>query len=349
MHTWPGNPYPLGATYDGSGTNFALFSEVADRVELCLFDDAGNEECVDLVEVDAHVWHAYLPNVAPGQEYGFRVHAPYDPENGLRGNPHKLLLDPYAKATSGEIDWDQALFSYTFGDPDSTDDQDSAPHMMKGVVINPFFDWQGDRSPGIPYGETVIYEAHVKGLTETHPDVPEEQRGTYAGVAHRRSSSTSSAWASRRSSSCPCTSSSTTPHCRRRDCRTTGATTPSGSSRRTRTTRPPATGTAGAGVQGDGPRAAPCGHRGRPRRGLQPHRRGEPPRADPVVPGHRQRRVLPPGRGRQAVLQRHHRHGQLAQRRAPALAAAHHGLAPVLGDRDARRRLPLRPRGRPGP
>jgi glycogen operon protein len=184
LHTWPGNPYPLGATYDGSGTNFALFSEVADRVELCLFDDAGNEECVDLVEVDAHVWHAYLPNVAPGQEYGFRVHAPYDPANGLRGNPHKLLLDPYAKATSGDIDWDQALFSYTFGDPDSTDDQDSASHMMKGVVINPFFDWQGDRAPRVPYGETVIYEAHVKGLTETHPDVPEEQRGTYAGVAH---------------------------------------------------------------------------------------------------------------------------------------------------------------------
>ncbi len=184
MHTWPGNPYPLGATYDGSGTNFALFSETADRVELCLFDEDGNESCVDLVEVDAYVWHAYLPNVGPGQEYGFRVHAPYDPANGLRGNPNKLLLDPYAKATSGDIDWDQALFSYTFGDPDSTDDQDSASHMMKGVVINPFFDWQGDRPPRIPYGETVIYEAHVKGLTETHPDVPEEQRGTYAGVAH---------------------------------------------------------------------------------------------------------------------------------------------------------------------
>jgi isoamylase len=188
LHTWPGNPYPLGATYDGSGTNFALFSEVAERVELCLFDDDGEggttELCIDLVEVDAYVWHAYLPNVGPGQQYGFRVHGEYDPATGSRANPHKLLLDPYAKATSGDIDWDQSLFSYTFGDPDSTNDEDSASHMMKGVVINPFFDWQGDRAPRTPYGETVIYEAHVKGLTETHPDVPEEQRGTYAGVSH---------------------------------------------------------------------------------------------------------------------------------------------------------------------
>ncbi|MFJ3384232.1 MULTISPECIES: glycogen debranching protein GlgX [unclassified Curtobacterium] len=184
MHTWPGNPYPLGATYDGSGTNFALFSEVAERVELCLFDEDGTEERVPLVEVDAYVWHAYLPNVGPGQLYGFRVSGPYDPETGARCNPEKLLLDPYAKATSGEIDWDQSLFSYTFGDPDSRNDEDSAAHMVKGVVINPFFDWQGDRAPRTPYGETVIYEAHVKGLTETHPAVPEEQRGTYAGVSH---------------------------------------------------------------------------------------------------------------------------------------------------------------------
>ncbi|WP_082474018.1 glycogen debranching protein GlgX [Curtobacterium sp. Leaf261] len=184
MQTWPGSPYPLGATYDGSGTNFAIFSEVADRVQLCLFDDAGTETAIDLIEVDAYVWHAYLPSVAPGQAYGFRVHGAYDPASGHRSNPAKLLLDPYAKATSGEIDWDQSLFSYTFGDPDSTNDEDSAAHMMKGVVINPFFDWQGDRPPRTPYGESIIYEAHVKGLTETHPDVPEEQRGTYAGVAH---------------------------------------------------------------------------------------------------------------------------------------------------------------------
>ncbi|MFZ7088223.1 glycogen debranching protein GlgX [Curtobacterium sp. RRHDQ10] len=184
MQTWPGSPYPLGATYDGSGTNFAVFSEAAERVELCLFDEHDVETRIDLIEVDAYVWHAYLPNVGPGQEYGFRVHGQYDPASGHRANANKLLLDPYAKATSGDIDWDQSLFSYTFGDPDSTNDEDSASHMIKGVVINPFFDWQGDRPPRVPYSETVIYEAHVKGLTETHPGVPEEQRGTYAGVAH---------------------------------------------------------------------------------------------------------------------------------------------------------------------
>jgi glycogen operon protein len=184
VQTWPGNPYPLGATYDGSGTNFALFSESAARVELCLFDEDGTETPIDLVEMDAYVWHAYLPNVGPGQEYGFRVHGPYEPSKGDRHNSNKLLLDPYAKATSGEIDWDQSLFAYNFGDPDSVNDEDSASHMIKGVVINPFFDWQGDRPPRVPYSETVIYEAHVKGLTETHPDIPEEQRGTFAGVAH---------------------------------------------------------------------------------------------------------------------------------------------------------------------
>ncbi|MCS5729790.1 glycogen debranching protein GlgX [Herbiconiux moechotypicola] len=184
MQTWPGSAYPLGATYDGSGTNFALFSEVAERVELCLIDDAGIETRVEITEVDAYVWHAYLPQVQPGQRYGYRVHGPYDPEKGQRCNPSKLLLDPYAKATCGVIDWDQSLFSYTFGDPDSRDDDDSASHMLLAVVINPFFDWSGDRRLRYPYSQSVIYEAHVKGLTELHPDVPEEQRGTYAGIAH---------------------------------------------------------------------------------------------------------------------------------------------------------------------
>ncbi len=184
METWPGSAYPLGATFDGSGTNFALFSEVAEEVELCLFDEKGDENRVSLVEVDAHVWHAYLPLVQPGQRYGYRVTSPYNPKTGQRGNPNKLLLDPYAKATCGDIDWDPSLFAYNFGDPLSENDLDSAKHMVLGVVINPFFDWAGDRHPRIPYNETVIYEAHVKGLTELHPDVPEDQRGTYAGLAH---------------------------------------------------------------------------------------------------------------------------------------------------------------------
>ncbi|WP_104108153.1 glycogen debranching protein GlgX [Nocardioides sp. 616] len=184
MHVWPGSAYPLGATFDGSGTNFALFSEVAERVELCLFDEDRNETRVEVTEVDAHVWHCFLPLVQPGQRYGYRVHGPYEPENGLRCNPNKLLLDPYAKATYGEIEWDQSLFGYNFGDEDSRNDEDSAAHMTLGVVVNPFFDWEGDRRLAVPYNESVIYEAHVKGLTQLHPEVPEEQRGTYAGLAH---------------------------------------------------------------------------------------------------------------------------------------------------------------------
>ena len=184
IRSWPGSPYPLGATYDGSGTNFALFSEVAERVELCLFDEAGTESRVDLRERDAFVWHCYVPNVGPGQRYGFRVSGPYDPAAGHRCNPSKLLLDPYAKAIDGDIDWSQACFSYTWGDASSYDDEDSAPYMSKSVVISPFFDWDNDRHPRTPYNETVVYEAHVKGLTKTHPGIPEEIRGTYAALAH---------------------------------------------------------------------------------------------------------------------------------------------------------------------
>ncbi len=184
MQTWPGTAYPLGATFDGGGTNFAIFSETAERVELCLFDDARAETRVELVDVDAYVWHAYLPQVQPGQRYGFRVHGAYDPATGLRANPSKLLLDPYAKATEGSYDWDQSLFSYTFGDPDSQNDDDSAAHSMLSVVINPFFDWTGDRSPKTPYSQSLVYEAHVKGLTRLHPDIPEEERGSYAALGH---------------------------------------------------------------------------------------------------------------------------------------------------------------------
>ncbi len=181
---WPGNPYPLGATYDGSGTNFAIFSEVAEAVFLCLFDDGEETKKIELEERDGFVWHCYLPVIGPGQRYGYRVHGPYNPSRGLWCNPHKLLLDPYAKAVDGEIDWDQACFGYTFGDPDRMNTADSAPHMMKSVVISPFFDWNGDRPPRRPYDETVIYEAHVRGLTIRHPDLPAEYRGTYAGIAH---------------------------------------------------------------------------------------------------------------------------------------------------------------------
>ncbi|WP_326571926.1 glycogen debranching protein GlgX [Actinacidiphila glaucinigra] len=184
MQVWPGQAYPLGATYDGAGTNFAVFSETAERIELCLLHDDGSETAVELREADAFVRHAYLPGVMPGQRYGFRVHGPHEPTRGHRCNSAKLLLDPYAKAISGTIDWDEAVYGYRFGEPESRNDLDSAPHTMTSVVVNPYFDWAEDRSPRIDYHRTVIYEAHVRGLTMLHPELPEEIRGTYAALAH---------------------------------------------------------------------------------------------------------------------------------------------------------------------
>ena len=184
QEVWPGRPFPLGATYDGAGTNFALYSGNADRVELCLFDDDGAETRHPLREQDVLVWHGYLPGVQPGQRYGYRVHGPYDPDTGQRCNAAKLLLDPYAKAVDGQVDWDESVFGYHFGEPDSRNDDDSGARVPKGVVVNPYFDWTGDVRHRRPYNECIIYETHVKGLTTTHPDVPEHLRGTYAGLAH---------------------------------------------------------------------------------------------------------------------------------------------------------------------
>jgi isoamylase len=181
---WPGVTYPLGATYDGVGTNFALYSEVADRVELCLSHPDGDEERIALTEVDGFIWHGYLNGVGPGQRYGFRVYGPYDPQAGHRCNPAKLLLDPYAKAIEGLVRFEQPVFGYDFGSPDRANRADSAPFMPRSVVANPYFDWGNDRPPRTPYHQSVIYEAHVRGLTKLHPDVPAQQRGTYAGLAH---------------------------------------------------------------------------------------------------------------------------------------------------------------------
>ncbi|MDF3289827.1 MULTISPECIES: glycogen debranching protein GlgX [Streptomyces] len=181
---WPGSAFPLGATYDGSGTNFAVFSEVAEKVELCLFDERDGEERVELREADGFVHHIYLPDVGPGQRYGFRVHGPYQPGRGHRCDPNKLLLDPYAKAIEGDVEWNEAVFPYRLGAPHRRNNADSAPYVMKSVVTNPYFDWGHDHRLQIPYHETVIYEAHVKGLTRTHPAIPENIRGTYAAMAH---------------------------------------------------------------------------------------------------------------------------------------------------------------------
>jgi isoamylase len=184
MEIWPGSPYPLGATFGGAGTNFALFSEAAERVELCLIDADGGEQRIDVQEVDGFVWHCYLPRVGPGQRYGYRVHGPFDPSRGHRCDPSKLLLDPYAKAVEGQIDGSQALFSYRFGDSHSRNLEDSRGHTMLSVVVTPYFDWGTDRPPKHEYNETVIYEAHVKGLTMTHPGIPDDIRGTYAALGH---------------------------------------------------------------------------------------------------------------------------------------------------------------------
>lgn len=181
---WPGSRAPLGATFDGSGTNFALYSAVATKVELCLFDREGNENRIELTEVDNDVWHCYLPGIAPGHQYGYRVYGPYDPANGHRCDPSKLLLDPYAKAISGTVKNDPSLFSYDFADPTQRNEEDSADSTMRSVVVSPFFDWGRDRPPAHPYNETIIYEAHVKGFTELHPDIPKELQGTYLGLAH---------------------------------------------------------------------------------------------------------------------------------------------------------------------
>ncbi|WP_165841660.1 glycogen debranching protein GlgX [Corynebacterium heidelbergense] len=181
---WPGEPYPLGATFDGNGTNFALFSECAEKVELCLFDSEDIENRVPLDEVDHHIWHVYIPGIVPGQRYGYRVHGPWDPSRGLRCDPSKLLMDPYGKVFDGAYDGDPSLFSYDLNNPGQTNTADSAEHSMRSVVINPYFDWSHDRRPNTLDQHTVIYEAHVKGMTMTHPGVPEHLRGTYAGLGH---------------------------------------------------------------------------------------------------------------------------------------------------------------------
>jgi glycogen operon protein len=191
MHSprvWPGRPYPLGATWDGSGTNFALFSAHAEKVELCLFDEAGEKETARVVlpEYTHEIWHGYLPDVRPGQRYGYRVYGPYEPKAGHRFNAHKLLIDPYAKALAGEIHWHNALFGYRFGDEKadlSFDERDSAPYLPKCVVIDPAFTWGRERPAPRPWHESVIYEMHVRGFTMRHADLPREERGTFAALS----------------------------------------------------------------------------------------------------------------------------------------------------------------------
>ncbi|HEY3003108.1 MAG TPA: glycogen debranching protein GlgX [Kribbellaceae bacterium] len=184
MEVWPGRPFPLGATPDATGTNFAVASDVAEQVVLCLFDGDGSETRLPLPELDGGVWHGFVPGIGVGQRYGYRVTGPYDPARGLRCNPAKLLLDPYGKAMTGELVWGESLFGYPPGDPDGKSDLDSAPAMPRSLVVNPSFDWGDDARPSTPYADSVIYELHVKGFTQARGDVPPALRGTYAGLAH---------------------------------------------------------------------------------------------------------------------------------------------------------------------
>jgi glycogen operon protein len=187
MRVWPGTPYPLGATWDGVGVNFAIFSEHATRVELCLFDSPEDETeslTIPLTEQTDMVWHGYLPDVRPGQLYGYRVHGPYVPSRGYRFNPNKIIMDPYAKVVGRTVQWDDALFGFRYGDDDSTfDDRDSAAHAPLAAVVDPAFTWGEDRPQRTPWHETIIYELHVKGFTARHPDISESLRGTYLGLA----------------------------------------------------------------------------------------------------------------------------------------------------------------------
>jgi isoamylase len=183
----PGKPYPLGAKWDGTGVNFGLYSENATRVQLCLFDlDGTQTDCIDFTETTAFVWHGYIPGIQPGQHYGYRVHGPWDPARGMRFNPAKLLVDPYAQAICGRVNWKEPIFPYVFGGPDADlvrDDRDSAAGVPKCQVVNPYFDWEYDHPPRTPLSDSIIYETHVRGFSIKNPDVPEQLRGTYAGLA----------------------------------------------------------------------------------------------------------------------------------------------------------------------
>src|SRR3984957_2984180 len=186
-HQAAGSPFPRGANWDGQGVNFSLFSAASETVELRLFDaKGGNERRVRIRERTNGAWHIYVPGVGPGQLYGYRVHGPYVPEGGLRFNSNKLLLDPYAKAIGRQLTWADELFGYQLGDPDgdlSFDDRDSADFAPLGMVTDPHFDWSGELRPSHAAQETLVYEAHVRGMTKMHPDVPSHLRGTYAGMA----------------------------------------------------------------------------------------------------------------------------------------------------------------------
>ena len=353
----PGNIHPLGATPDEhlgkAGTNFSIASSVADGVTLCLFDENGAETQIPLRDNDADVWHAFVPGVGPGQAYGYRVSGPWNPSQGLRCNPAKLLLDPYARAVSGTVSFGPEVYGHDLNNPDAPSALDSSGRVQRSIIVDSAFDWQDGDRPWYRYADTVIYEMHVKGFTMLHPGIPPELRGTYAGLGHEAAIAhlkdlgvttvellpvhqnvpesflldrgLTNYWGYN-------TIGFFAPH------NGYSAAVRDGPARRS-----------GRRVQGDGRCPAPGWPGGPARRGVQPHRRGGPRRPHAVLPRHRQRGVLPAGAGQPARLLRHDRLRQLAECRRPHRAAADDGLDALLADRDARRRVPVRPGADPGP
>ena len=291
---WPGRNYPLGATWSSQATNFAVYAPAAEAVWVCLFDDAGTEERHQLTEHSLGVWHGALPGVAPGTRYGYRAHGPWDPDAGLRFNSAKLLLDPYGKAVSGDLTVDDAIFGYVVGDPETISDLDSAPYVPRSVVVYDEFQWGADTSPRRRWRDTVIYELHVKGMTALHDRVPEELRGTYAGLAtpavidYLRDLGVTAV------ELLPVHQFFSEPALAgQRPGQLLGlqlARLLRPAQRLRRDRRP---GPAGHRVQEDGQGLPRGGARGHPRRGLQPHRRGGPAGADAELPGPRRPRLLP--------------------------------------------------------
>ncbi|EYD75735.1 Glycogen debranching enzyme [Rubellimicrobium mesophilum DSM 19309] len=342
-----GRPDPLGATWDGEGVNFALFSQHATRVTLCLFSPDGRWEAewIDLPERDGHVWHGYVPGLMPGQAYGYRVHGPYRPDEGHRFNPHKLLLDPYAMRIAGAVTWDDALYGYDtasrHGDL-TFDTRDSSNFVPRGVVTDPGFDWGTDRRPDRPPTETVIYEAHVKGLTMGRRDIAEP--GTFAAMASDPVLDHLVKLGVTTVELLPVQAFVDDRFLVEKGLRNYWGLHDPGLLRARAALHDDG---AALGRPGDGP-AVPCGGaRGDPRRGLQPHLRGQPDGAHAELPRHRQRQLLPAGR-EPPLLHRRHGHREHAQHGPPVRHADGHGQLAPLGHGDARGRLPLRPRHLPG-
>ena len=315
--------YPLGASYDGAGVNFALYSQVAQKVELCLFDEHDVETRIEMTERNSYVWHNYIPGLHPGQRYGYRVYGPYDPVHGLRCNPNKLLLDPYAKAIEGNIDGDESLFSYWFKSPDDNsamNDLDSAAHTMKSAVINPYFDWGNDQHPYISYHDSVIYEAHVRGMTNLNMDVPPDIRGTYAGLAYPSVIEYLKKLGITAIELMPIHQFVNDSFLQEKGLRAAQRLLLLRGTRR-----------AGQRIQVHGQGLPSRRHGSHPRRGVQPHRRRQPYGPHPELQGHRQRLLLPTGGRRPAALLRHHRHWQLAAHALAARAAVDYRFAALLG------------------